>query len=196
MGKDRTSHNGQSPLQQVGSDQPAPGLEALNTAARCVRGPSGWLYDELSLGIWPPYEQPRRTCIHIIEFPGFETFIALTIFCNVATMAIQSPLDPPGTQRANFIDMLESVYLAIFTTELCLKVVAYGFVGHSHAYLRNSWCQVPSTSTASDSKKAIVSVSICPACQPCTHRMAAAFPSMIAPSIVLSALPLTTLSTC
>ena len=34
------------------------------------------------------------------------------------------------------------MYLYIFTFELCLKVVAYGFFMHRHAYLRDSWCQL------------------------------------------------------
>ena len=38
--------------------------------------------------------------------------------------------------------MLEWVYLAIFTFELLTKVVAYGFLLHDGAYLRDAWCQL------------------------------------------------------
>ena len=38
--------------------------------------------------------------------------------------------------------MLEWVYLYIFTFELTMKVVAYGFVMHKHSYLRDPWCQL------------------------------------------------------
>ena len=37
---------------------------------------------------------------------------------------------------------MEWVYLYIFTFELCVKVLAYGFLMHSDAYLRDAWCQL------------------------------------------------------
>ena len=57
-------------------------------------------------------------------------------------MAWSSPLDPAGTWKDDFITMCEDSFLAIFVVELLLKVVAYGFVMHSHAYLRDPWCQL------------------------------------------------------
>ena len=36
----------------------------------------------------------------------------------------------------------ENVYLGIFTIELLLKVVAYGFLFHDGAYLHDAWCQL------------------------------------------------------
>ena len=38
--------------------------------------------------------------------------------------------------------MLEWVYLYIFTFELTMKIIAYGFIGHKHSYLRDAWCQL------------------------------------------------------
>ena len=38
--------------------------------------------------------------------------------------------------------MCEKLYLGIFTVELLVKVLAYGFVWHPEAYLRNAWCQL------------------------------------------------------
>ena len=35
---------------------------------------------------------------------------------------------------------LESVFLFIFTSELVLKVTAYGFAMHRHSYMRDPWC--------------------------------------------------------
>ena len=62
--------------------------------------------------------------------------------CNCASMAWESPLDPCCTQKADFIDVLEWVYLYIFTVELMSKILAYGFIGHHHSYLRDAWCQL------------------------------------------------------
>ena len=57
-------------------------------------------------------------------------------------MAWESPLDPPGTAKAHFIDVCEWVYLYIFTVELVAKIVARGFALHENTYLRDPWCQL------------------------------------------------------
>ncbi len=36
-------------------------------------------------------------------------------------------------------EKVEYVFLVIFTIECVMKIIAYGFVAHSGAYLRNSW---------------------------------------------------------
>jgi len=36
-------------------------------------------------------------------------------------------------------ELIEYVFLVIFTLEAIMKVVAYGFVLHPGAYLRNGW---------------------------------------------------------
>ena len=38
-----------------------------------------------------------------------------------------------------FQERIEYVFVVIFTLEAILKVIAYGFVLHSGAYLRNGW---------------------------------------------------------
>lgn len=57
-------------------------------------------------------------------------------------MAWESPLDPPGTWKAGFIDVCEWIYLYVFTAELLCKVLAYGFAMHDGSYMRDAWCQV------------------------------------------------------
>ena len=93
------------------------------------------MYAHLAIWCWLPGHVPRKWAIRVVEFPLFDPFILLTILANCATMAWQSPLDPPGTWKAGFIDVLEMVYLYIFTVELLSKVLAYGFLMHEHAYL-------------------------------------------------------------
>jgi hypothetical protein len=36
-------------------------------------------------------------------------------------------------------EKIENVFLAIFTVECVMKIIAYGLVAHSGAYLRNGW---------------------------------------------------------
>lgn len=57
-------------------------------------------------------------------------------------MAVESPLDPPGTQKQDFLDTCEIVFLNIFTAEVIVKMLAYGFVSNKHSYLRDPWCQL------------------------------------------------------
>ena len=77
-----------------------------------------------------------------MERSPFDAFILATIICNCVTMAWESPLDPPGTAKAHFIDMCEIAYLYIFTFELCVKMLAYGILCHRDSYLRDAWCQL------------------------------------------------------
>ena len=62
----------------------------------------------------------------------FEPFVLLTIIANCVTMAWESPLDPPGTPKAHFIDVCESAYLGVYTVEMMVKILAYGFIFHRH----------------------------------------------------------------
>ena len=38
--------------------------------------------------------------------------------------------------------MCEAAYLAIFTFEMTVKILAYGFVVGADAYLQDPWCQL------------------------------------------------------
>ena len=60
-------------------------------------------------------------------------------------MAWDSPLDPghgagwaDGDGKTRLLIQCNWVYLIIFTVELLLKVVAYGFAMHPNAYLRDA----------------------------------------------------------
>ena len=107
------------------------------------RGPSGRLYSSTSFMCLRPAQQLRYSAIMTVESRFFEPFILLTILANCATMAWESPLDPPGTLKAKLInDYAEWVYLYIFTAELCVKMLAYGVIGHRGSYLRDAWCQL------------------------------------------------------
>ena len=119
------------------------GLDALDAGARKITGPSGKEYYGAALlcGLWISH-QPRKAAIQIIESRWFDPLILCTILTNCVTMAWQSPLDPPGTPKADLIDVLEWLYLYIFTFELVAKIFAYGFVVQEGSYLRDAWCQL------------------------------------------------------
>ena len=120
------------------------GLEGLDVhpPKRMVVGPSGRIYSSTSLCCLRVADQPRKAAIHFVEARLFDPVILLTILANCMTMAWESPLDPPGTLKAHFIDGCEWIFLFIFTGEMLAKIVAYGFLANEHAYLRDAWCQL------------------------------------------------------
>uniref|UniRef100_A0A3Q2WCL3 Voltage-dependent L-type calcium channel subunit alpha n=1 Tax=Haplochromis burtoni TaxID=8153 RepID=A0A3Q2WCL3_HAPBU len=81
----------------------------------------------------------RKACINIVEWT-FEIIILLTIFANCIALAVFLPMPEEDTNNTNLnLESLEYIFLVIFTLECFLKIVAYGFVFHEGAYLRNCW---------------------------------------------------------
>ena len=137
--------------EKLAAKERPPDLSALYASppAAEVRGPSGRWYGSTSLFCLPPAALPRRLAIRAVEHPVFDPLILTTIIANCATMAWDSPLDPghgagwaDGDGKTRLLIQCNWVYLIIFTVELLLKVVAYGFAMHPNAYLRDAWCQL------------------------------------------------------
>ena len=120
--------------------QRVPGIEGLDDRppAICVVGPSTRVYQGHVLWNLLPADQPRKRCIQLVEHWLFEPSILLTIACTCITMAVDSPLDPPGTWKAQVIIVCEWLYLLVFSAEMLARVVAYG----AFQYARDSWCQL------------------------------------------------------
>lgn len=116
---------------------------------------------------------PLPAVTHVVRTVLLLAVASWAQLANCTTMAWQSPLDPPDTAKADFIDVratapharglatagrwsaltpighvhlvaqvCEWVYLYIFTFELTVKIVAYGFLMHDGSYLRDAWCQL------------------------------------------------------
>lgn len=56
---------------------------------------------------------------------------------NVFDLMIHDIISDTGTPF--FQERVEYVFLVIFTLEAIMKIIAYGFMLHSGAYLRNGW---------------------------------------------------------
>uniref|UniRef100_A0A5K3EJD7 Voltage-dependent L-type calcium channel subunit alpha n=1 Tax=Mesocestoides corti TaxID=53468 RepID=A0A5K3EJD7_MESCO len=82
----------------------------------------------------------RRYCLMIVDAKPFEFFILATILANCIALAINHPY-PMGDYNATNValEKTELAFLIIFTIEAVLKIIAYGFVLHPDAYLRNFW---------------------------------------------------------
>ncbi|CAF1094276.1 unnamed protein product [Rotaria sordida] len=82
----------------------------------------------------------RRTCIKLVEWKPFEYLVLFTIFCNCAALALSKPLPNNDTTPINSrLEQIEYIFLAIFTLEVILKIIAYGLCLHPNAYLRSGW---------------------------------------------------------
>lgn len=75
-------------------------------------------------------------CYKIIQNPIFDYFILLVILANSLTLALDDPTTDVQTPLA---DLLDNVFLGIYTTEMLLKIFGMGFVINRNAYLRDSW---------------------------------------------------------
>ncbi|XP_014299103.1 muscle calcium channel subunit alpha-1 isoform X3 [Microplitis demolitor] len=82
----------------------------------------------------------RKLCITIIEWKPFEWLILLTIFANCVALAVYTPYPCGDSNITNmYLEKIEYIFLVIFTAECIMKIIAYGFVAHQGAYLRNGW---------------------------------------------------------
>ncbi|XP_068599075.1 dihydropyridine-sensitive L-type skeletal muscle calcium channel subunit alpha-1-like [Brachionichthys hirsutus] len=82
----------------------------------------------------------RRACIGIVEWKPFEIIILLAIFANCVALAVYLPMPEEDSNKTNSnLESLEYIFLIIFSIECFLKIVAYGFLFHADAYLRNCW---------------------------------------------------------
>ena len=86
--------------------------------------------------------EPRRSTILLVEHAFFHPIMLCTILASCVIMAWQSPLDSPTSLKASLIDVLDAIFLVIFTAEMLVKMVAYGLIHSSGAYLRDRWCQL------------------------------------------------------
>lgn len=88
-------------------DDNTPPMEGLDwdPPAEEVVGQSGKLYASTSLFCLRPYHCLRRLAIEVVESRPFDPIILFAILANCTTMAWESPLDPPHTWKAGFIDV-------------------------------------------------------------------------------------------
>lgn len=82
----------------------------------------------------------RKFCINIVEWKPFEWLILITICLNCVALGAQTPFPAHDTNSTNqLLEKIEYLFLALFTVECILKIIAFGFFFHPEAYLRSSW---------------------------------------------------------
>ncbi|PAV73408.1 hypothetical protein WR25_19168 isoform B [Diploscapter pachys] len=86
----------------------------------------------------PAQRKPLRQA-NVVERP-FEFLILLMICLNCIALAVTQPYPAQDSDSTNAkLERVENVFIVVFTIECILKVIAYGFMFHPSAYLRNAW---------------------------------------------------------
>lgn len=67
--------------------------------------------------------------------PWFDRFILFVILVNCLFLALDKEVDAV----TNNIEVIDFVFLLIYSWEMTMKIIAMGFCMRSHSYLRDSW---------------------------------------------------------
>ena len=79
------------------------------------------------------------SCASFLRAITFDNFVLLLIFFSSALLAIESPLWDPKSDQQAVLKWMDFCINILFTLEIVLKVIAYGFMRHKSAYFRNWW---------------------------------------------------------
>lgn len=80
----------------------------------------------------------RKLVIRLIRWPPFDWIMLLLILANCVTLAMSS--NRPGFDESSMgvaIQRANVFFIAAFTVEAVLKIVALDFIWSQHSYLRN-----------------------------------------------------------
>lgn len=92
-----------------------------------------------------PLNPLRKFAIYVTTHRWFDILIVLTILANCITLAmITNVFDLETGEKIEpsydfYIDRIEYAFLAIYTIELVMKVLAKGLILNKYSYLRNRW---------------------------------------------------------
>jgi len=95
-----------------------------------------------SLFIFEQDDHYRLWCLDIVTQPWFDNGVLILIFISSIVLIFDADpkRDPKEQSTSNdIIAWLNVLFTTAFTLEMTLKVIAYGFMMHPGAYLRDSW---------------------------------------------------------
>ncbi|XP_055627097.1 sodium channel protein 60E isoform X2 [Toxorhynchites rutilus septentrionalis] len=81
-----------------------------------------------SLFCFTPWSPTRRACVYLATNQFFDYFVMATILFNCIFLAMSET-----------IEEAEYIFLAIYTCEMIIKMIAKGFILNKYTYLRNPW---------------------------------------------------------
>lgn len=83
----------------------------------------------------------RRAARATVNSKVFEYSILTAILLNCIVMAMEEhlPIEDKSVFTKDKLDPTELYFLAVFSTETFLKIIAQGFILHPGSYMRNVW---------------------------------------------------------
>jgi len=92
-----------------------------------------------ALFCFSPENPIRKVCAEIVQHKKFEFIIIVLICVSSIILAVDSPnLDQDGGLKLA-LDMLDKIFVVLFSVEMVLKIITTGFAKGKTAYLKNSW---------------------------------------------------------
>lgn len=85
-----------------------------------------------------PTNPLRVLCHTIINNPSFGNIILVCIMVSSATLAMEDPLQS-DSPRNNVLKYFDYFFTAVFTIEICLKVMVFGVVLHPGSFCREGF---------------------------------------------------------
>ena len=82
----------------------------------------------------------RKPCIRLARWKMLEWIMLCIILANCVTLCMDS--NAPGFEETDLyarLLVLNYIFIAAFTIEMLIKIIALGFVLGQHTYLRNGW---------------------------------------------------------
>ncbi|XP_072043529.1 voltage-dependent T-type calcium channel subunit alpha-1G-like [Amphiura filiformis] len=95
--------------------------------------------EEYALYILSPHNKFRHKLQFYIAQKWFDYTILAIIFTNCVTLAMERPAIKPDSLERKFLNIANYIFMAIFTLEMLVKVLAKGFFIGKHAYLHSGW---------------------------------------------------------
>lgn len=98
----------------------------------------------ISFGIWDTSSNFRQTLFVAVQSRAFEAFILLSIVVQAVLMALTIAGDYAASLEKyphldEILGISEMVFLLIYTIEVGMKTLAFGFYKNEYAYLRSAW---------------------------------------------------------
>ncbi|KAA0159275.1 hypothetical protein FNF28_05910 [Cafeteria roenbergensis] len=87
----------------------------------------------------PPTNPWRQQLGKLVQSDRFENIILVLIVVSSIALALDTPLADPTSDFSVWLRILDIVFTALFTLEMVLKILAFGFALHKNAYLRDPW---------------------------------------------------------
>jgi Na+-transporting methylmalonyl-CoA/oxaloacetate decarboxylase gamma subunit len=81
----------------------------------------------------------RKFCLMVAQSSKFDLLITLLIILSNFCLAVDNPLSDPETILARVLNICDIAFTCLFSAEMVIKILAYGLISETNAYLRDTW---------------------------------------------------------